>query len=205
MTDQPRPPEPSDDPGAADPGHDRKTPAKRVTLGTGESMILAGYVRRLCARIADTFVYVIGFAVLLQIDTHALDLQDALVLTMLFTPIINEVVAVAYCGRTLGMQLLDIRIVSKETAKKPTVIAAFFRWVFQALFFLFILGEDPSELDGGLAMMGWVVIGICWWLLVHFSVYLGDRRRGWHDLISGTVVVTADPSYPVEPLDGDAV
>ena len=169
MTDQPQP-DAAGNTSAADPGHDRKTPAKRVTLGTGQRMILAGYVQRLCARIADALVFVIGFAVLLQIDVQALGQHDELyVLAILFAPIINEFVAVACCGRTLGMQLLGIRIVSKRTGQKPSVIAAFLRWIFQILVFLFILSDDTSGYYGG-AIIFWAIIGICWWLLVHFSV-----------------------------------
>ncbi|WP_419848085.1 RDD family protein [Candidatus Poriferisocius sp.] len=203
MTDQPQPPEP-DDTSAADTGHGRKMPVKRVVLGTGETMVLAGYVQRLCARIADTFVYVIGLVVLWQIDVQALSVDDELfVLAISFAPIINEVMAVARSGRTLGMQLFDIRIVSKNTGKKPSVTAALLRWVFQILLFLPILADDTSEFGGALTLMAWITIASPWWFLVHFSVYLGERRRGWHDLISGTVVVTAAPPVPAGPPSGD--
>ena len=206
MTGQPRPPEPGGDNSPADPGRGRKTSAKRVVLGTGETMILAGYVRRLCARIADTLVFGIAFVVLLQASPQSGGMGYAADFTLaaLFVLIVNEVVAVASCGRTLDMQLFGIRLVSKKTGKKPSVIASFSRWTLQILPILFFVILSSPEVYEFLAFV-FIIVSILWWLLVHLSVYLGDRRRGWHDLISGTVVVTADPPYPVEPPSGDTV
>ena len=205
MTDQPRPPEPGGDNSPADPGRGRKTSAKRVTLGTGETMILAGYVRRLYARMFDSLVFGIAFVVLLQASPQSGGMGYAADFTLaaLFVLIVNEVVAVACWGRTLGMQLLGIRLVSKRTGKKPSVIASFSRWALQILPILFFFILSSPEVYEFLAFV-FIIVSIPWWLLVHLSVYLGDRRRGWHDLISGTVVVTADPPIPADPRSGDA-
>ena len=62
MTDQPQP-DADGDTNAANPRRDRKTPAKRVTLGTGQTMVLADYGQRFRARIADSLLIGIGFAV----------------------------------------------------------------------------------------------------------------------------------------------
>ncbi|WP_419848075.1 RDD family protein [Candidatus Poriferisocius sp.] len=203
--DQPQPPEPRDDTSSVRSGRGRKAPVKRVVLDTGETMVLAGYVQRLCARIADTLVFGIAFAVLWQVNDRAYRLDFyLLVLAALLILMINEVVLVTCCGRTLGMQILGIRLVSKKTGKKPSMIASFFRWALQIFWCLFAFGENRRDLADGAAALGWIfVVNIPWWLLVHLSVYFGKGRRGWHDLISGTVVVTADPPRPADPLGGD--
>ena len=212
MTDQPRPSESGDDPGAAAPGHDRKTPAKRVTLGTGDTIVLANYIQRFRARVADSLLIGIGFVIagvgflwiywpyLLQLTFFGQQPERPSAARVfwansVFIPLLwYEIVAVAWSGRTLGMRSLGIRVVSIQSGQKPSVFESFSRGALPVYL-------HPLFLVDGLGLL--LGVGACWWLLVHASVFWGEDRRGWHDLVAGTVVVTSDPPVPADPSGGD--
>ena len=218
MTDQPQP-GPDGDTSAADPGHNRKTSVERVTLGTGQTMVLANYGQRFRARIADSLLIGIGFAVAviakLWVDLSETDLfgpsvprpiTARLVLPYVaFVPLLlYEIVAVAWRGKTLGMRTEGIRVVSIETGHAPSMDASLWRgmllaWLVPLVLYL-LLYDMASEPDA----MPLVLVSTIWVLLAHLSVFWGENRRGWHDLISGTVVVTSDPPVPADPPSGDA-
>ena len=224
MTDQPRPPEPGDDPGPADPGH--KVLAKRVTLGTGQTMVLADYRQRFRARIADSLLIGIGFVIavvgwIVILVGQAFDawgsageqsegssMGDALFASSVFVPLLlYEIVAVAWSGKTLGMRSLGIRVVSTRSGQMPSVFESFVRGALPVCLYplLYPLLFETDQDSGSEFALFVLVAAPCWWLLVQASVFWGRDRRGWHDLISGTVVVTADPPGPAEPPCGDAV
>ncbi|WP_419848087.1 RDD family protein [Candidatus Poriferisocius sp.] len=233
MTDQPRPQEPGGDISAADSGSSRKTPPKRVVLGTGDTMALAGYGHRFRARIGDGLVFcvclVTAFVAIaaavqpewwfplnlnLQWSLWGEDLEagSGIPITarvvvadvLFFVPFLYEIAAVAWRGRTLGMRIEAIRVVSIKTGQAPSVTAAILRGalsicLFPLLYGLAIpisLGITYSGWDPGLIDSVGQLVPVLWWLMVHLSVFWSEDRRGWHDLISGTVVVAADPAGP---------
>ncbi|WP_419848083.1 RDD family protein [Candidatus Poriferisocius sp.] len=217
MTDQQRP-EVGDDSGPADLGRGRKTPAKQVTLGTGDTMTLADYGQRFRARIADSILIGIGFAVASFVKFW-IDLPGAggfgppmpspvtprLVLSYVaFVPLfLYEIVAVAWRGKTLGMWSMGIRVVSIKTGHAPSMLASFWRGTLLAWLVLPVLSLLLYDLSPGSDATFLLLLSAIWVLLVHLSVFWGEDRRGWHDLITGTVVVTADPPRPADPLGGD--
>ena len=220
MTDQPQP-DADGDTSAADLGHDRKTPAKRVTLGTGQTMVLADYGQRFRARIADSLLIGIGFVIAaigwLFIVVHRAfegygsageqpegwSTTDVLLANSVFIPLLlYEIVAVAWRGKTLGMRTEAIRVVSIQSGQKPPVYYSFWRGALPVCLFPLLLGIaslNPDSASGPFALL----LAACWWLLVQASVFWGKDRRGWHDLISGTVVVTSDPPVPADPPSRD--
>ncbi|WP_419848077.1 RDD family protein [Candidatus Poriferisocius sp.] len=239
MTDQPRPPEPGGDTSPADPGRGRKTPAKRVTLGTGDTMVLADYGQRFRARIGDGLIFSVGLAAaFVAIFTIAqpewwwplndgsqrvlwseeLEAGSGIPITarvvvadvLFFLPFLYEIAAIAWRGKTLGMRIEAIRVVSIKTGQVPSTTAAILRGVLSVGLFLVFYGlAIPTSLgigyggsDPGLVDLGQYV-PVLWWLLVHLSVFWGRDRRGWHDLIAGTVVVAAGPSGPADTPSGD--
>lgn len=219
MTDQPQP-DADGDTSAADLGHDRKTPAKRVTLGTGKTMVLADYGQRFRARIADSLLIGIGFAVaviaklwvdFLETDSFS-PRTPRLITTRLVLPYVAffllflyEIVAVAWRGKTLGMRSLGIRVVSIKTGHAPSVLASLWRgtllaWLVPAVLYLLLYDLYPDDLSPGSGATFLIWLSAILVSLAHTSVFWREDRRGWHDLISGTVVVTSDPPGPAEPL-----
>ncbi|WP_419848079.1 RDD family protein [Candidatus Poriferisocius sp.] len=223
MTDQPRPPEPGGDTNPAGLGRGRKTPARRVTLGTGKTMVLAEYGQRFRSRIADSILIGIGFVIasigwLFIVVSQAfagwgsageqpegLSTADVFLAYSVFIPLLlYEIVAVVWRGKTLGMRAVGIRVVSIQSGQRPSAFESFRRGALPVCLFPLLLGIDSLNPDSEFAPLA-LLLAACWWLLVQASVYWGEDQRGWHDLISGTVVVTADPPVPADPNGGDAV
>lgn len=90
--------------------------------------------------------------------------------------LLSEVVPTAIWGRTFGKALLGLRVVDPDDEQPPGWARAFGRWVL---------------LGGALAVP---VVGVPAFALVVGAGLLDRRRRGLHDRLAGTVVV----SWPVE-------
>jgi uncharacterized RDD family membrane protein YckC len=195
-----------------DPGRGRKTPAKLVTLGAGQTMVLAEYGQRFRARLSDSFLIGIGLVIAATgwsliflyylfgsgsfSESESLDAAVTFWALIIFSPLLlYEIVAVAWRGRTLGMKAVGLRVVSIGSGQKPSPYESLLRGGLPVCLYPFLLPVLFSEADTFV-----LLAAACWWLLVNASVFWGKDRRGWHDLISGTVVVTAAP-----PVSADAL
>ena len=205
------------------PRRGHNAPVKRVTLGTGQTMVLADYRQRFRARIADSLLIGVGFVIaailwFVILVGQAFDAwgstgqqsegpttADGLWACGVFIPLlVYEIVVVAQLGKTLGMRAVDIRVVSIKSGQRPSAFESFWRGALSVCLYpllyplLFVINQNSGS---KFALFG-LLAAPCWWLLVQASVFWGKDRRGWHDLISGTVVVTAEPPVPADPRIG---
>ena len=195
-------------------GRARKASAGRVVLGSGETRGLAGVESRVRARVADAVLFAvvlgIGFGIAVWAYSSApgagypwgrrvgpdrlLLIQAALLVPFALQALVG-VLGVSRLGQTIGMWTVGIRVVDRRCGQAPSLPRALVRWalplcsvpaciIANALF--------PGAVD---ARHGLFVF-LCWWLLVYSSVLWGEHRRGWHDKIANTVVVTNDPPTP---------
>ena len=128
----------------------------------------APWWRRLAASVLDTFVLLLVNALIfLLVNAFVPDLAPRIPL-----PLIGMVIAVAYLaigwgvwGMTLGKWALGIRVLTSDGHKLSWARAL-------ARVGAFLVASAPLKL--GLAAILW-----------------DERRRGWHDHLAGTIVVTA--------------
>ncbi len=160
----PPPPVPGSHPSAHSPG----AMTGWATIGTGQQVELASAGARLGARILDVLI-IAAIPILLFFST---DLTAAGI--TLFTSMIGlvyEVTLIATKGQTLGKMAVNIKVARVGDGLVPGWGKSIGRWILPA-----VLNFIPFI--GGLLS-----------LLVYLSLLWGKSRRGWHDMIAGTVVV----------------
>jgi uncharacterized RDD family membrane protein YckC len=138
--------------------------------GPAPGVAFADYGARLVAYIIDiviTIVLVIVLAVVAGVLALALPVLSILpILAIIIIPLVYFPYYWSKTGQTPGMKQTGIRVVRDSDGGPITTGAAILRllgyWVSGAVFY----------------------IGYIW-------IFVDKRRRGWHDLIAGTVVVKA--------------
>lgn len=166
-----------------------------ATLGTGESVELAGAGSRLGARIIDWVILAIISIILLVAGLLALvgvDLEDTdsieeeaeegaavflgLILAAAAIGLLYEVVLIATRGQTVGKMATRIKVVRADNGLVPGWSMSFFRWLVPAVF---------GILGSFIPFVGLIA------LLVYASILWGKNRQGWHDKAAGTLVIKA--------------
>jgi uncharacterized RDD family membrane protein YckC len=164
----PEPDEPADredeEPGPEDEGAE------------GPSWPLASIGARAAARTIDT---VLLLAILLAIGLLLVDPDDdsanlPVFLLSLAASALYEVAFLVWRGQTPGKIALKLRVVDHRTEGLPDVWAAFRRWV--------VPGGIVPAVFPRLPFVGSAVI--------YLSAMLSPERRGWHDKLAGTKVVS---------------
>ena len=181
----PVPPPPGYSPPPGPGGYTPSPPAWQAPepeIGPAPGVRFAGAGARLLAYIIDSIILMVGFLVLffvftaLAIGTATTDgeLSGGAIGGFLFVALITIImiiVTIAYFpwfwwkgGQTPGMKMFHIRVVRDIDGGPISGSAALLRllgyWVNQVVFY----------------------IGFIW-------IFVDKRRRGWHDLIAGTVVI----------------
>ena len=146
-----------------------------ATLGTGETVELAGPLGRLGARILDTAIMLAAILILFAIAVaSALGVDAALVGFALLAGVIGilyEVSLIAIRGQTLGKMAVRIKVVRADNGLEPGWGKSVGRWIIPAA-----LAFIP--------LVGWLLS-----LLVYLSLLWDKVRQGWHDKAAGTLVV----------------
>ena len=188
-------------------------------------VVLAGLVRRAAARLIDALCMLmlcaltglaagIALAILAvggQIDpifgTEGAELAVLLVVSMVVLAVVlvyrYESVATARRGQTLAKRGFSIAVVSfpyrgeQGLSRRRSRI----RWAVPHGAFM-VAGSAGMASSAALGVWGLVVgagAAAAGWTAVYASVLLDDDRRGWHDKLAGTVVVTVGDDG-VQPL-----
>lgn len=176
---------PPSGPGYAPPSGPGYTPsppawqAPEPEVGPAPGVRFASAAARLMAYIVDVIILMVGFLVVFFVFTALAigatvpdgDLSGGAIGGFLFLILITIIVTIAYFpwfwwkgGQTPGMKMFHIRVVRDVDGGPVSGSAALLRllgyWVNQVVFY----------------------IGFIW-------IFVDKRRRGWHDLIAGTVVI----------------
>jgi uncharacterized RDD family membrane protein YckC len=186
------PPAPSPEPATAAPpppaSYSWQTPPEAMTTGPAPGVRFAPHGPRLVAYIVDviivgvvvTLISIIGLAVFFAglsgdlNDPDTLQLSGVSVAALVFIAMVAFVVSLGYFpwfwarnGQTPGMMFFHLRVVRDRDGGPISGGQAIMRliglWVSQAVFYL-----------------GYI------WILID------SRRRGWQDLIAGTIVIEVD-------------
>lgn len=191
------PPPPPDDPGWSSqppppPGPAPDSPQAMTgwaTVGTGETVQLAGAGSRLGARIIDIVIIGVVFIILIIVgvasavgladgdstiteeDTAAVGTIVAFTLLAVAISILYEVTMIATKGQTLGKMAVRIRVVRADNGLVPGWGKSIGRWII------------PAALNF-IPFVGWLLA-----LLVYVSLLWDKVRQGWHDKAAGTLVI----------------
>ena len=102
-------------------------------------------------------------------------------------------------GVTVGKSMAGVRVVTYRTHERPAVGSTVLRHLSlhtipTAVCVAAVASFEPSS------VWAWVTIaaGAVCWALIGATAALDPQRRGWHDRLAGTIVVTAD-SVPDDP------
>ena len=145
--------------------------APEPEIGPAPGVAFAGPGARLVAYIVDLIIIgialiaVVVLGVLLTVAVPVLGVVS-LVLGIVFVPLIYFPYYWSHSGQTPGMGMMGIRVVRDR---------------------------DGGPVTGGqavLRLLGYWVSGAVFYL-GYIWIFIDKRKRGWHDLIAGTVVVEA--------------
>ena len=160
-----------------------------ATLGTGQTVELAGAGGRLGARIIDTVIMgVVAIILIVAGLVSAIGLTGgdsatgedaaagvgafiAFAVVGVVIGILYEVVLIATKGQTLGKMAVRVKVVRADNGLEPGWGKAIGRWIIPAA-----LGFIP--------FVGWLLS-----LLVYLSLLWDKVRQGWHDKVAGTLVI----------------
>ena len=174
-----QPPPPPPDPSAQAP----QTAEGWATLGTGQSVELAGPGRRLLARIVDMVIFIV-FAIIVGIaaagtsdaSDESTEVPLGLVLLFIAVSLIYEIWMVAARGQTLGKMAVGIKVIRVDNGGSPGLNTSVSRWVLPGIF---------GAIGAFLPVVGLVS------LLIYLSLLWGKNKQGWHDMLAKTLVVKA--------------
>lgn len=156
-----------------------------VTLLSGEQVELAGVGSRLAARVIDIVVcwgtvFLLGWVTYLTSSEGGESTDGSYVeaslagavagqifFGVMIAVVLYEPVSTAKWGRTLGKQIMNIRVVRFYQKIPPGTGQSFGRWGIQLAALITIIGLP----------------------LVYLSILWDVVRQGWHDRGAGTVVV----------------
>ena len=157
-----------------------------ATVGTGETVELAGAGSRLGARIIDWIILAIGYFILVAIglaaafgadadDQTAVSIGAIVVVALLLglVGILYEVTFIALKGQTLGKMATRIKVVRADNGLVPGWGKSVGRWIIPAA-------------AAFIPFVGWILS-----LLVYISLLWDKVRQGWHDKAAGTLVIKA--------------
>ena len=148
---------------------------------SGQTVLLATPGARL---IDFTFMAVFWFALVVPISFafEALDLWEGeswprtsiywlIIAPVFLVGLLYEVTMISAGGRTLGKISTGIHVIRKDNGDRPGPIRSIRRWVIPGLLLL-------------IPFVGWLATLFC-----RLSLSRGKERRGWHDMVGGTLVV----------------
>lgn len=141
--------------------------------------------QRLAARVVDSLVAVAWVAAVIVIGPHGRPVAQNLVIIAGVAAI--EAISISRTGATLGMRLVGIRVATVGHAGHPDFLTAWRRSI-------------PVALCYPLLSPGFLLVAVMPFALL-FSIGFSPLRRGFHDRLSGTVVVQHDA--PNSITDGD--
>lgn len=148
-----------------------------ATLGSGDTMELAGMGRRLAARLIDLALWILMFvaAVMLLLADGGLSTALGILLIVVLSVgvLIYEPAMTAVCGATVGKQAVGIRVVNDFHGGPVGWGRSAIRWGIPTL-----LGLMP-------------IIGFFAQMACYASPLWDSARQGWHDRAACTVVVKA--------------
>lgn len=192
MSDMPPPPPPPEfEPGSSSsppppdpPQHSPQAATGWATLGTGQTVELAGPGARLGARVLDVVIMAVVFFVLMfvgifaaigaETEGEAVVALGTLLLFFLVIAIIGiayEVSMIALKGQTLGKMATSVKVVRADNGELVGWGKSIGRWIIPAvLYFIPVVGPLLA-------------------LLVYVSFTWDNTRQGWHDKAAGTLVI----------------
>jgi uncharacterized RDD family membrane protein YckC len=166
-----------------DDGDDTRTPTVR-DLPTDEVEVIADPWRRFAGAIVDYFVLQVSvfgvFAVFLAWTDHHESVRKVAWATALFA-YLYVIVPTAVWGRTLGKYVVGTRVVLAEDGRVPGWSRSIARWGMVAL--------PPGIVTLTLPRWSFPVY-LVWSIVVYIPILYDPWRRGLHDRVAGTVVVT---------------
>ncbi|MXZ53708.1 MAG: RDD family protein [Acidimicrobiaceae bacterium] len=195
------------------------TETRSATLGTGDTVELAGPGRRLAARLLDFVIVsaitwvpgvvaVMAFLVVAccaalptedQMNTARAILLGFLVLIAAIV-LLYEVVLTSLRGQTIGKMATHTKVVRADNGSRAGPVRSLSRAVLPAA----IPAAAVLVRSGGPI----VYVGAFLWLVVlasFGSIAWDGLRRGWHDKAAGTLVVTVAPSPQQPPMPGEVL
>ena len=150
-------------------------------LDTGETAVLASAGSRLGARLIDTVLMTVAALALLALGLFGTVLGDAVAIWSLLTAMLGiavvvglyEIALTAIWGQTLGKRIVGIRVANADHGWHPGWAKSLGRWAV------------PTALNF-IPFIGWLLSLVC-----YISLLWGPDRQGWHDRVSGTLVIRA--------------
>lgn len=105
-------------------------------------------------------------------------------------------------GQTLGKMATKVRVLDFSEERLPSLRQAFIREIGDILInaislfwfiYLVVVGRYTSQVDVAFSGLGMLVAygSFGWFFLELVTMLINDKRRAFHDLIAGTVVVRA--------------
>ncbi|MDE0654855.1 MAG: RDD family protein [bacterium] len=173
-----------------------------VILGTGRQVRLARPSARLIAKIIDGIILV-GVSFLITWGTQGFgnivfsppppSYRAAAIASGLFGAL-YEIGFVAWRGQTLGKMATGIRIVGLGEGGLPGLGKSIRRWSLPAILAIpfYLVAEDPFSSGAALAVLAVAMVALVLDLLCHAWLLWDRIRRGWHDMIAGTIVVKVE-------------
>ena len=163
-------------------------PAKGwVILGTGQELQLAKPSARLAARAIDSVILVIliigGFVLVVVAAEDLANWSNWLSLATGFIVVLiahlYEIALVALKGQTVGKMVTKIRVARLDNGGLPSWIRSICRSALPGT-----LGAVSYRLPSSFYYIGTLLVLLC-----YVSLTWHRYRRGWHDMIAGTIVV----------------
>lgn len=159
--------------------------AEWARTASGQTVLLATPGARLGARLIDfSFMMVFWIALLfpLTLAIDALGFWDGgswpgtriywlFIAPVFLVGLLYEVTMISAGGRTLGKMATGILVIRKDNGDRPGPIRSIRRWAIPGLLLLIPL------------------VGLLATLFCRLSLTWGKERRGWHDMVGGTLVV----------------
>ena len=174
---------------------------RKVTLGSGQTAVLASVWNRGGARILDwTLMAVVGLVLLIPTllvgwavgavkdvsifslqtieETPGIRVSVVFILLTLMIGVAYEPVMIALRGQTLGKMATRIRVVRADNGLPPGWSKSIARWIM------------PSVLIA-VPLIAWVRLdfGILMSVPVYLSFSWDRLHQGWHDKMAGTLVI----------------
>ena len=171
---------------------------RRCQLGTGELVTPAPFLDRVAARLVDvviTFVAIglVELFLVVPFDVHAsMGFGDGVSVSyavgMAFAAasfvILYEVWTTSWRGHSLGKRNVGLKIIRVHDGKPPPLLESFARTAMPAA-----AGASGHGIATAFAARWPMLYGVAIWMVVGLSFLLDPYRRGWHDKLTGTVVV----------------
>ncbi|MYB80410.1 MAG: RDD family protein [Acidimicrobiales bacterium] len=171
---------------------------QRYQLGTGDLVTPAPFLDRIAARLVDVVVMLLAIAVVELVLVLPFDINASMgfgegvsasyavgmAIAGASLVILYEVWTTSWRGHSLGKRNVGLRVIRIRDGKRPPLLESFARTAMPVA-----AGASGYGIATAFAARWPMLYGVAAWMVVGLSFLLDPCRRGWHDKLTGTVVV----------------